>query len=115
MLRALLRSVATAVLLATPAFGHDGCGLPLPRFAPPFARVRIGMPIGAFEFGVVRPIHRHLFRVETERYWVEPLFETRVVGYDLCGRPICGRVLVRDGYWATRTFEVCACGATLRR
>jgi hypothetical protein len=73
------------------------------------------MLIGPFECAVARPIHRHVFRLETERFWVEPLFESRVVGYDLCRRPIRREVLVREGFWSYRTVEVCRCGATLRR
>jgi hypothetical protein len=113
MIRALVRSLAAVSLLATPTFGHDGCEMPLPRFALP--RFEIGMPIGSFEFGVSRPVHRHVFRLESERIWVEPIFESRVVGYDLCRRPIWRQVLVREGYWSYRTVEICLCGATIPR
>jgi len=115
MIRALVRSLAAVSLLATPTFGHDSCVTPLPRCAQPRFEVRFGMPIGRFECAVARPIHRHAFRLESERCWVEPLFESRVVGYDLCRRPIRREVFVREGYWSYRTVEVCRCGATIRR
>lgn len=79
MLSRFLRSAAVFSLLAIPAFGHDGCDLAL---------------------------RRHDFRVASERVWVEPRFETRVVALDPCGRPIWHRVLVRAGHWSTRIVEV---------
>lgn len=112
MLSPLLRSLAAAALLAPAAFGHDGCDRMPPRFVFAPARFGFARPIGSIEFRVGRPIHRHVFRLETERYWVGPLLESRVDGFDLCGRPIWRQLLVRPGYWATRTVEVCRCGAT---
>jgi hypothetical protein len=88
MLARFLRSAAVASLLAIPAFGHDGCDLSLPRCD---------------------------FRVGSERVWVEPRFETRVVGLDRCGRPIRHRVLVRAGHWSSRTVYFRRIGATCCR
>jgi len=112
MVPLLLRSLAAASLLALPAFGHDGCDRTPPRFVVPTARIGVATPIGSMEFRFARPIHRHVFRVATERFWVGPVFESRVAGFDLCGRPVWRQFLVREGYWATRTVEVCRCGAT---
>jgi hypothetical protein len=112
MVSMLLRSLAAASLLALPAFGHDGCDRTPARLVVPAARIGVATPFGSMEFRFARPLHRHLFRLEAERYWVGPLFESRVAGHDLCGRPIWQQLLVRPGYWATRTIEVCRCGAT---
>ena len=111
MVSLLARSLVAASLLAIPAAGHDGCDLFAARFAFPQARIGFEMPVGSVEFGVARPIHRHEFRREVRRVWVEPVFETRVVAFDLCGRPILRQCLVRPGYWSTRVVEVCRCGA----
>jgi hypothetical protein len=50
--------------------------------------------------GYFRNRHREGGRVE--RIWIAPRFETRIVGYDPCGKPIRGPVCVAAGYWSTR-------------
>ena len=46
--------------------------------------------------------NRHRETVRVERFWVAPRFETRIVGYDHCGRPITSQVCIAAGYWSTR-------------
>ena len=50
--------------------------------------------------GFYRNHHRETVRME--RFWVAPRFETRIVGYDHCGRPITSQVCIAAGYWSTR-------------
>jgi hypothetical protein len=50
--------------------------------------------------GFYRNRHRESARVE--RIWIAPRFESRITGYDPCGKPIYGQVCVSAGYWTTR-------------
>ena len=45
---------------------------------------------------------RHRVTVRVGRIWIAPRFETRVTGYDRCGKPIYGQVCIAAGYWTTR-------------
>jgi hypothetical protein len=48
---------------------------------------------------------RHFLRhdaPEVERVWVPARYETRVVDYDQCGKPITRSVCLHEGYWTTR-------------
>ena len=46
--------------------------------------------------------NRHREAVRVERVWIAPRFETRITGYDHCGKPIYGQVCISAGYWTTR-------------
>jgi hypothetical protein len=37
-----------------------------------------------------------------ERVWVPARYESRIAGYDHCGKPIYRSVCVCEGYWTTR-------------
>ena len=37
-----------------------------------------------------------------ERVWVPARYESRISGYDHCGKPIYRSVCVCEGYWTTR-------------
>jgi hypothetical protein len=59
-----------------------------------------------------RRVHRNFNRFRhresaprIERVWVPARFETRIVGYDHCGKPICGQVCISAGYWTTRACD----------
>lgn len=41
-------------------------------------------------------------RSHSHRVWVPARYETRVVGYDHCGKPITRSVIVCEGHWETR-------------
>jgi hypothetical protein len=41
-------------------------------------------------------------RAHPSRVWVPARYETRIVGYDHCGKPIYKSVCVTEGYWTTR-------------
>jgi hypothetical protein len=53
-----------------------------------------------------REEHRGFFRdrhrepVRGDRIWIAPRFETRITGYDPCGRPLYGQICVAAGYWS---------------
>jgi len=54
--------------------------------------------------------HRGFYRnrrehVRVERVWIAPRFETRIVGYDHCGKPITNQICVSAGYWSTRACD----------
>jgi len=114
MVRTLLRSLAAVTLLATPSFAHDDCDRRFPRFVPRIPIFRIAAPRFEVDFGIRRPIHRHAWVQRDERFWVAPRIESRVVGRDHCGRPIVRCVVVREGYWSVRHYDVCSCGETNR-
>ena len=77
--------------------------------------LRIGSPRFAVEFGGrCNPVHHHRYRTVCEREWVPPLWQTCVVGYDHCRRPIYRQVLVREGYWQRVEYRVCDCGQRTR-
>jgi hypothetical protein len=132
MLRSIPRMLAVLVLsapaaLAAPDHGfpfdprrapfemgrlmsHTARSLPLPSCGPSF---RFTTPRFSFGFGC-RPVHQHCFTEVCEREWVAPQYCDRVVGYDLCGRPIVRPILVRAGYWTTVRYRVCDCGVRYR-
>jgi hypothetical protein len=72
------------------------------------APVRIS---ASFGHGCRRTIHRHSWRRGSERVWVSPVYERRFVGYDRCRRPVYQTCLVTAGYWETRCYQYCGCGA----
>jgi len=54
--------------------------------------------------GFYRNRHREA-APRVERVWVPARFETRIVGYDHCGKPIYNQICVSAGYWTTRTCD----------
>jgi hypothetical protein len=46
--------------------------------------------------------NRHRESIRVERIWIAPRFESRIVRYDPCGKPVYGQVCVSAGYWTTR-------------
>ena len=62
-----------------------------------------------------RRIHRHHRHVRVPRYrqvWIQPTYDTIVVGYDHHHRPIYRRVCVRQGYYRNDIYgyECGSCG-----
>ncbi len=111
----LLKLVAALVVSAPAAFGHGDHRFPFFPFRPPFApSFRIATPRISVELGGCRPVHSHCWTDSFQREWVAPVYQTCVVGYDHCGRPIYQRVLVRAGCWTTIRYRVCGCGARIR-
>jgi hypothetical protein len=53
----------------------------------------------SFRFGFHTPAPR------MERVWVPARFETVIVGYDHCNRPIYNTVCVSAGYWTMRACD----------
>jgi len=113
-MRALLLEAVAVLALAAPSAkaDHGFFGNPIQSCGP---RIQIGFPRFSIEFGRrARRVHQHCFKTVCEREWVAPIYETCVVGYDPCGRPIYQRVLVRSGYWTTVEYRVCDCGVRTR-
>src|SRR6185295_12187287 len=50
--------------------------------------------------GFLSFFHRH--RDHTERVWVPARYESRITGYDHCGKPLYAQVCINAGYWTTR-------------
>ena len=44
----------------------------------------------------------HRRREHVQRVWVPARYESRIVGYDHCGKPIYQQICVSAGYWTTR-------------
>lgn len=40
-----------------------------------------------------------------ERVWIPARYESRMVGYDHCGKPIYRSVCVGEGHWTTRRCD----------
>ncbi len=60
---------------------------------------------------IVKPaVHVHHYSYANKRIWVAPVFEKRVVGYNVCGTPIFADVCVQNGYWKFVRYQTCACG-----
>jgi len=123
--RILALALAAAPLLGSEAFADHNlaarlCG-PLP--APRLGSVDFRFPAPRFEWNIgfgwqgasryAPAVHVHRWSFRAHQTWVEPVYATRLAGYDACGRPIYHRYLVRSGYWRTVYSRVCGCGATL--
>lgn len=59
---------------------------------------------------VCPPVHVHSFAIVCEQEWVPPVYNTVVVGYDHCGKPVYSQVCVQAGYYRTAKYQVCGCG-----
>ncbi|MBI4881412.1 MAG: hypothetical protein HY812_17385 [Planctomycetes bacterium] len=77
------------------AFGHVSFG---------GLSVSVGVPAPIFIAPpvILPPAYHYVY----ERVWIEPVFEDRVVGYDLCGNPIVQRVLITEGSFRTAQYRV---------
>jgi hypothetical protein len=62
-----------------------------------------------------RPVHVHCRVPVYQEIWIPAAYQTVVVGYDRCGRPIVRTVCVREGYWtrALVGYRCESCGAHL--
>lgn len=81
-------------------------------FDPPSIRVRMNFGGcnngGSFWHKPIVP--RPTYRIVHEQVWFAPVYETRVVGYTSCGKPITRRVCVSSGHYKTAVYKVSSCG-----
>jgi hypothetical protein len=107
----LIKPMLAKLALITTLFGGAEQAI-AGHFDPPSFRVKVKFggcnSGGSFWHKPVVP--RPTYRIVYEQVWFAPVYESRVVGYTSCGKPIHRRVCVTAGHYKTAVYKVGSCG-----